>query len=189
MNLIALAAISYLIGSVPFAYIFVRLKLRQDVRQLGSGNVGAMNSFEVTGSKLIGILVGLGDALKGVMAVMIAQQLFGDALLPKMVATLLVMLGHNYSVWLKFKGGRGLATAAGATLLFVPSVPLLWGALWVMTWLYSRKIHFANIWATAMLVVAVPIFEPADVFYFAIFLCGLILLRHKDVMRSAFQGR
>lgn len=189
MNLILLAALSYLIGTVPFAYIFVRLKLRQDVRKLGSGNVGAMNSFEVTGSRLIGIFVGLLDALKGVLAVLIAQGLFDDAELAMMVATLFVVLGHNYTVWLKFRGGRGLATAAGATVIFVPAIPLLWAALWVMTWLYSRNIHFANIWASVVLIVAVPIFEPSDVFFFAIFLCGLILLRHKDVIRSAFQLR
>ncbi|NTV45323.1 MAG: glycerol-3-phosphate acyltransferase [Chlorobiales bacterium] len=189
MSLALLAVISYLIGSLPFAYILVRIKLRQDVRKIGTGNVGAMNSFEVTGSKFVGILVALLDGLKGVLAVFIAGQAFIDPTLAKMIATFFVVLGHNYPVWLKFKGGRGLATAAGATAVFAPTILISWVVFWGVAYLYSRNIHFANIWATVLMLAPVLIFEPLKVFYFAIFLSGLILLRHVDVMRSAFQGR
>lgn len=189
MSVAFLAVLSYLIGSVPFAYILVRIKLRQDVRKMGTGNVGAMNSFEVTGSKLVGILVALLDGLKGVLAVLISEKILADPMQAKIVAALFVIVGHNYPVWLKFKGGRGLATAAGAAAVFAPVIPVSWVIFWGLAYLYSRNIHFGNIWATVLMLGPVLIFEPMNVFYFAIFLSGLILLRHLDVMRSAFQGR
>lgn len=194
LDLLSLAGLSYLIGSIPFAFLLLKALTGKDIRTLGSGNVGAMNSYDVTGSKTIGIAVGVLDALKGVAAVLIAQTYFSDglsgkaALGPKMWATFFVTLGHCYNLWLGFKGGRGLATAAGASLLFMPSLVIAWLIVWVAAWFYSRKIHFCNISATACVILIVPLFEPVEAIVFIVSLAGLILLRHRDVMKEAFRG-
>lgn len=100
LDVFYLAGLSYLIGSIPFAFLLLKWTTGKDIRTLGTGNVGAMNSYDVTGSKLIGITVGVLDALKGAAAVIVAQTYFseglsGTALLgPKMWATFFAVLGH-----------------------------------------------------------------------------------------------
>ena len=194
LDVLYLAGLSYLMGSIPFAFLLLKWTTGKDIRALGTGNVGAMNSYDVTGSKLIGITVGVFDVLKGAAAVIVAQTYFseglsGTALLgPKMWATFFAVLGHCYNVWLGFKGGRGLATAAGASLLFMPSLVISWLIVWVAAWFYSRKLHFCNISATACVILIVPLFEPVEAIVFIVALAGLILLRHRDVMKEAFKG-
>ncbi|MBC8044665.1 MAG: glycerol-3-phosphate acyltransferase, partial [Rhizobacter sp.] len=182
-NFVYIALMSYAIGSIPFAYLAVRLRLGKDIRTLGSGNVGALNSFETSGSKGVGVAVMLLDVLKGAAAVLIARQMFGET--PErttaMTATFFVMLGHCYPVWLRFHGGRGLATGLGATVLFMPAVPILWGVMWVAAWFYSNRVHFCNISATICTLILIPIFERMSAYPFIILVLGLVIIRHLDV--------
>src|SRR5512140_1590079 len=106
-------ATGYLLGSFPTAYILVRWKSKTDIRMVGSGNVGGLNSYVVTKSKALAAIVVLIDALKGVAAVLIAPLITGDSFIFMAAAGIGAVLGHNFPVWLRFKGGRGLATAAG----------------------------------------------------------------------------
>ncbi|KER10148.1 MAG: hypothetical protein HY22_07780 [[Candidatus Thermochlorobacteriaceae] bacterium GBChlB] len=179
---------AYAVGSIPFAYLLLRLSSGKDIRTLGTGNVGAMNTFDVSGSKVLGILVGTLDAAKGAAAVLVSTHFFGDDLPVKMLAAFFATLGHCYPVWLGFKGGRGLATVAGATLLFMKSLVITWVIVWVLAWAYSKKIHFCNISATIGVAFIAPILEPVDALFFIISLVALILLRHRDVMKDAFKG-
>ncbi len=188
LDFLYLALGAYLLGSIPFAFLLVKAVAGKDIRQEGSGNVGAMNSFGVTGSKMLGIVVMLLDALKGIAAVLMAIQYFGDEDAIKQIATFFAVLGHCYPIWLKCQGGRGLATAAGACLLFVPSLVVAWGIVWVLAWFYSKKIHFCNISATFCVILIEPIFLPVNYYLFLVLLAGLILLRHRDVMKKAFKG-
>jgi Predicted membrane protein len=110
-------ALSYIVGSIPFAYIIVRLFFRKDISKEGSGNVGAMNSYEVTGRKWVGFLVFLFDFLKGISVVLISRYLIPDDDFAILAASFSVVLGHNFSLFLRFKGGKGLATSAGVLLL------------------------------------------------------------------------
>jgi len=187
MRFLLLSISCYLIGSIPFAFLFIRHKLKKDIRQLGTGNVGAMNTFDVTGSKRIGIAVGALDALKGLVCVLLAKYAFQGEEFSLMIASFFAVLGHNYPIWLKFKGGRGLSTAAGSTLLFAPIIPLVWSLFWALLKIFRRNVHFQNIVATLGLFFVVPFFATIQVFYFALFIGGLILLRHVDVMRDAFR--
>lgn len=189
LDFLYLALGAYFIGSIPFAFLLVKTVAGKDVRHEGSGNVGAMNSFDVTGSKVLGIVVMLLDALKGAVAVILAVHYFGDEDAIKQTATLFAVLGHCYPIWLKFHGGRGLATAMGTTVLFVPSLLIAWCTVWVLAWLYSKKIHFCNISATLCVILIEPIFLPVNYYFFLVLLAGLILLRHRDVMKDAFKGR
>lgn len=134
----------YLIGSIPTAFLVVKRTAGVDIRQSGSGNVGGYNAFTVTRSKSIGYLVGVLDGVKGLAAVFVAG-LFGEMLLLQMLALFGAVLGHNYPVWLRFKGGRGLATACGGLLLIGVSYPAVWCTLWVLVYLLRKDILFANV--------------------------------------------
>jgi len=149
MNEIIISVISYLLGSIPTAYLAVKFKSDKDIREEGSGNVGAMNSFEVTNSKLIGLVVLIVDAAKGAISVLIAKQ-FGNSFSLPMIALIFSVAGHCFNPWLKFKGGRGLATAAGGALVFSPVVLVTWLILWLVAYLFKKNIHFANISATIL---------------------------------------
>lgn len=188
LDYLYLALGAYFIGSIPFAFLLVKTITGKDVRHEGSGNVGAMNSFDITGSKMLGVVIGVLDALKGTVAVLVAVQYVGDEDYVKQVATLFVVLGHCYPIWLKFHGGRGLATSAGAIVLFVPSLLISWCIVWVLAWFYSKKIHFCNISATFCVILIEPIFLPVNYYLFLVLLAGLILFRHRDVMKEAFKG-
>jgi glycerol-3-phosphate acyltransferase PlsY len=154
LSLPAALALGYLIGSVPVAYLVVRWKSRIDIRQAGSGNVGTLNSFLVTGSKLVGGLVLVLDLLKGFLAVWAAGELFAGGFEPRAASAVGAVLGHNYPVWLSFRGGRGLATAAGVCLaLGWPVVPA-WLALWGAAYPLLRSVNPANALATLLILVA-----------------------------------
>ena len=132
-------ALSYIVGSIPFAYIIVRLFFRKDISKEGSGNVGAMNSYEVTGRKWVGLLVFLFDFLKGISVVLISRYLIPDDDFAILAASFSVVLGHNFSLFLRFKGGKGLATSAGVLLLIQPIILLLWVILWLLIYNFVKK--------------------------------------------------
>lgn len=189
---IFVAVVAYFLGSFPSAYLLVELKLHKDIRSCGSGNVGALNSFEVTGSKWVGVAVFALDFLKGGLAVLVSHWQLGDEMPGKMLATLCVVLGHNYPVWLKFQGGRGLATIAGATLFFLPVLPLAWCAVWIALKLFKKSIHFCNVFASVIIMLSAALlsfFYSNTGYYFAFLLCALILLSHSNVLRAAFLHR
>lgn len=157
-NYIIWAFISYLIGTFPSALILVRKVKGTDIREEGTGNIGAMNSFEITGKKWVGITVFIIDALKGFLAVLMMKIFFSNALIFLTIAAFFVILGHNYNLFLKFKGGRGLATAVGAYSLINPELIFFWAIMWVIGYYVIKKnVHIANVFAT--------IFMPLMFFY------------------------
>lgn len=125
--LIALA-FGYLLGSIPFGLIITRLAGKGDIRKIGSGNIGTTNVLR-TGSKKLAALTLLGDALKGTVAVLVAG-LYGGAELA-LVAGLGAFLGHLFPVWLKFKGGKGVATYLGILLGLAWPIGLAFAAIWI----------------------------------------------------------
>ena len=199
------AAASYLIGSFPTAYVLVRRGTRKDLRREGSGNIGTLNAFEVTRSKSIGAAVLLIDLVKGALPQLLLLALPGYAQWAGL-ALLGVVAGHNYSPWIGWKGGRGLAPAAGASALFAPMFLALWGLYWLAAFWRTRDVHFANIAATLFspftVLLAPQLFaywrvhEGSDAvpFTLALFLLGgLVMLRHagplRDLMRRRTGGR
>ena len=119
IKIIASFIAAYLLGSIPSAYIAGRLTKKIDIRTVGSHNMGAMNSFYNLG-KGVGVMVLAADVLKGVAAVALADLLLNIPNLYMFICGFIVVLGHNYPVWLKFKGGKGGATAIGAIIYFIP---------------------------------------------------------------------
>jgi len=204
MAMVALAAalVGYLLGSFPTAYLLVRWTSGEDIRARGSGNVGALNAYEVTGKPWVGVLTGLVDALKGWAAVMLARWCCEAEFGIVAVAGVMAVVGHTFNVFLRWQGGRGLATAAGV-LLGVSLLPLLlWLLMWVTGYLAIRRdIHVGNMTAT----IATPILtasapEPlvrmlllmphAGMLEHALFVVGLalpIFVRHLGPIRALFR--
>lgn len=142
--------IGYIIGSFPTAYVILKKKDGVDITQSGSGNVGALNSYEVSKSKLTGLVVLLIDAAKGAAAVFVVQLIFGESFLIGIISLTGAVFAHCYSPWIKFKGGRGLATAAGGALLLSIPVLILWGLIWLIAFVFRKNVHFANFSATLL---------------------------------------
>lgn len=188
----------YLIGSVPFAYIFVKLKSNKDITKEGSGNVGTLNSLMVTGSKAIGAIVLLLDLLKGLIPVYIMLFVMQTDYLAVMIGSCGIILGHNYPVWLKFKGGRGLAPGAGIFLILNYFIIVGWLLTWLLVFLFKKKVLIANTAATFALPVYIGVINLLPVLvvnesaagfslsYFTIFsivITIIILSRHTEVFR------
>ena len=151
MNIYAAAALwlalGYLFGSLPTGYVVVRAKTGQDIRTVGSGNIGATNVGRVLG-KQWAVIVTIVDMLKGGAAVMLCRS-FGGADIAVAAAALGAVLGHNYPVWLNFRGGKGVATTFG-TLFFVQmwyscAAVLLAGILWFLVMKAFRYVSLASL--------------------------------------------
>ncbi len=141
--------IGYLIGSFPTAFIILKKSRNLDITKEGSGNVGAMNSYEVTNSKYIGLMVLLLDVLKGSLSSFIAIKLLGSSFIIASVALNGAVLAHCYNPWLGFKGGKALATALGGSLIISYPVLVLWSIIWFISYRVFKEINFGNIVATA----------------------------------------
>jgi glycerol-3-phosphate acyltransferase PlsY len=148
---------AYLLGSIPTGYLVAKVK-GVDIRSVGSGNIGATNVFRVLG-KPAGIFVLVADGLKGFAAcawmVEFIAHRYGNAPVEieylRLTAALAVVLGHNYTCWLKFKGGKGIATSAGALAALVPLALVIILAIFVLVFAISRYVSLGSIAASAAL--------------------------------------
>lgn len=147
--------LGYLFGSIPTAYIVLKKAKGIDVTQSGTGNVGAMNSYEVSGSKKLGILVFVVDFLKGVIPVLIILQLFGQKYSFAGLTLIFSIFAHCFNPWLNFKGGRGLATSAGGSVVIAPLLLVIWIIIWLVFYLIKKDILIANIFATILTLITV----------------------------------
>ena len=134
----------YLLGSIPFAYLIVWWKARVDIRKVGSGNVGTLNSYEVTRSRAVGVAVLILDLVKGVVSAMFPLFFLGNEFAATAAAGVGAVIGHNFPVWLKWKGGRGLATAAGVMFVLGWLIVAMWGVLWGLGFAIFRKVNLGN---------------------------------------------
>jgi glycerol-3-phosphate acyltransferase PlsY len=148
LELVAVIIAGYIVGSLPTAYLAVRMTAGIDIRKAGSGNVGAFNTFDVTKSKSIGIIVGFVDATKGFLVTATLAWVFKTSFELQAAGFIAVILGHNYPVWLKFKGGRWLATAAGGLFAIGIAYTLVWCLVWFLVYRFKKDIHTGNIIAT-----------------------------------------
>ena len=149
-----IAVIAYLLGSIPTGYLLVRLFRHKDIRTVGSGNIGATNVLR-SGGKALGLLTFLLDVIKGVASVWIGG-LLGAHLLPGMplrsaqaLAALLAVLGHMFPLWLKFRGGKGVATGFGVFLIAAPSAAWAAISVFVVVLAISRFVSLASILGAA----------------------------------------
>lgn len=143
-----------MLGSVPTAYIVLKKLRNQDITQTGSGNAGAMNTFEITSSKTAGLIVLVIDALKGLLSVYLCLLLFPLNFVYPALGLFFAVFSHCFNPWLNFKGGRGLATAAGGAALLSPLILGAWVLLWALIFLVKKDILYANIGATGLVILS-----------------------------------
>lgn len=127
--------LGYLLGSIPFGLLLTRLGGKGDIRRVGSGNIGATNVLR-TGSKLLAALTLILDCLKATAAVLIARRLWGDDAAP--VAAAGALVGHLYPIWLKFRGGKGVATFLGILIALLPFAAVVYAVIWILLLLTIR---------------------------------------------------
>lgn len=189
--LAALLVGSYFLGSIPFGVIATRLGGAGDVRSVGSGNIGATNVLR-TGRKDLAIITLVGDAAKGALAVLAAHLIAGwgrEAAGPVALAAGAAFIGHLFPVWLGFRGGKGLATAAGALLAAAWPVGLAAGAIWLLTALALRISSLAALAAAALApVFAVLLHQPRPIQWLSLFLAVLIFIRHRANIGRLLRG-
>lgn len=178
--------LSYLLGSIPFGYILVRWSEGRDIRSLGSGNIGATNVFRR--SRIAGIATYLLDAGKGYLAVVIAQWLGADTGW-QAVAAFVAILGHIFTVWLRFKGGKGVSTGCGAYLALSPAAVLTTLAAFLVILILTRYMSAASIGATGLFPVWAFLYgEPGQVLLWGALGACLIILRHYQNIRRLIAG-
>jgi glycerol-3-phosphate acyltransferase PlsY len=190
---------SYLLGSIPFGYIAGRI-VGIDIRNYGSGNVGATNVIRTLG-KSYGYPVFAADFLKGFgavkMSIMIATRVQSEWSSPEMfgiVAAILSVLGHSYPVWLRFKGGKGVATSAGALFGLAPIAALAGVAIWILTFWLTRYVSVASIAAAAVLPFIILITTWLSrttgklLFYSSVCLAAVVIWRHRSILSRLMRG-
>lgn len=193
LGYIILAVAAYLIGSIPTGFLVAKAK-GIDIRSVGSGNIGATNAFRVLG-KGPGAFVLLFDALKGWSAVKLlvplitGMKLCEDCEAVRLLAGVAAVLGHNYTCWLKFKGGKGIATSSGVLVAWMPPVLLTILAVWIVVFYASKYVSLASIIAA----VALPISALAWGYswtFFGVSLCLslLAIYKHKPNIQRLMAG-
>jgi glycerol-3-phosphate acyltransferase PlsY len=186
MELVLLMIFSYLVGSIPFGVIVTRAK-GIDLKEVGSGNIGATNVLRAAG-KAPAILTLLGDALKGTTAVALGK-LFGVGPLYEGVLGLSAIAGHDFSLFLRLRGGKGVATSLGVLLLYSPVVGILTVAVWLAAALVTRYSSLGAIVSFALLPVNFLLFDfSGEKVAVAVAISALLILRHAENIRNLRAG-
>ena len=176
INLIIVTLYSYFLGSIPFGFILTKIFLKQDIRETGSGNIGATNVLR-TGNKFLAILTLVLDFLKGYMTIIITLKYFNDLIL---LSALICLLGHIFSIWLKFKGGKGVATYLGILLALSVNYFLIFIIVWVSVLLILRYSSLSSIVATFGIFIYEYFFLENNILSFLFISFIIILYAHRS---------
>ena len=175
---------SYLLGSIPFGILVSKVFGLGNLRDIGSGNIGATNVLR-TGNKLAALITLILDGLKGVLVVVVARFISEDAAI---TASIFVIIGHIYPVWLKFSGGKGVATFIGSILALSFVAGLFVCLIWIIMALIFRYSSLSAIVASASAPIGVLLFYDNEALMVTLFMTVLIWYRHKDNIRRLIDG-
>jgi acyl phosphate:glycerol-3-phosphate acyltransferase len=193
VTLIAIPIVAYLLGSIPFGLLFTKLFGGGDVRKAGSGNIGATNVARVAGP-LPGILTLLFDAAKGAAAVWLAARFSNESATWMVIAALAALIGHCFPAWLKFRGGKGVATAAGTFLMLSPLALLGSVILFLVVVVFWRYVSLGSISAAASMPLLIYFLwaphhaPPLAVTFGALAAAALIIYKHDANIQRLLQG-
>ena len=185
MSLILAAILGYLLGSIPFGLVLTKAAGLGDIRNIGSGNIGATNVLR-TGNKALAAATLVLDALKGLVALLLARWLWGED--AALVAGVAAMAGHAFPVWLGFNGGKGVATGAGVMLAAAPWLGVTALAFWAAVFAATRISSAAALTACVVAPVGALLFGDMKLTLFALGLSALITWRHKANIQRLLAG-
>ena len=175
MDYIITALVSYLFGSIPFGYLFTKILLKKDIRNVGSGNIGATNVLR-TGNKSLGYLTLVLDIAKAVLPVIYIKFNYPDLVY---ISALCAFLGHLFPVWLKFKGGKGVATFVGILISINIYYALVFGTIWILTFLISKYSSLSSLFASISIPIYLAIIDQGNIIFFIIMFV-LIFYTHRE---------
>jgi len=176
MELFIIGIISYLMGSIPFGLILTKVFLKKDIREIGSGNIGATNALR-TGNKLIGYSTLILDVLKAVIPVLYVKINSPDAIY---ISALCAFIGHVFPVWLKFKGGKGVATYVGILFSLNIIFGLVFGVSWLIIFFISKYSSLASLIGSLSIPVYILILEGLENVFFYVIMFILIFFTHRE---------
>ena len=179
MEVIIVAITSYLMGSIPFGFILTKIFLKKDIRDIGSGNIGATNALR-TGNKSLGYGTLLLDVLKAIIPVIYIKLNYPDYIF---ITSIFVFIGHVFPLWLKFKGGKGVAPYVG--ILF--SINLIYGivfvSIWIITFLISKYSSLASLIASFTIPIYLLFFNNENLIFFSIMFVLIFYTHRENVKR------
>ena len=179
MEIIIIGITSYLIGSIPFGFILTKIFLKKDIRDIGSGNIGATNALR-TGNKSLGYGTLLLDVLKAIIPVIYTKLNYPDYIF---ITSMFVFIGHVFPLWLKFKGGKGVAPYVG--ILF--SINLIYGivfvSIWIITFLISKYSSLASLIASFTIPIYLLFFNNENLIFFSIMFVLIFYTHRENVKR------
>ena len=176
MKLEIIILISYLLGSIPFGFLLTKIFLNKDIRKIGSGNIGATNALR-TGNKTLGYATLILDILKAVIPVIFVKIFYSDYLY---ISSLCVFLGHVFPIWLKFKGGKGVATYVGILCCINIYLGISFGIVWLITFVIFKYSSLSSIVSTLSIPIINFLFFNDQIFYFFIIMFILIFYTHRE---------
>ncbi len=188
MKIFIVILISYLIGSFSSAFFMGKIFMKIDIREFGSGNAGATNAIRVMGKKL-GMITFALDVLKGILAVLIARAILGNA--GGYIGGLFAVIGHNWPIFIKFKGGKGVATSLGVIFIMHPLTAVICVLLGMMTTLFTRFVSLGSIVFLVLTpiinAIITPVFDK-KFFITTLLLALLAIYRHKANFKRIASG-
>ena len=175
MDYIITALVSYLFGSIPFGYLFTKILLKKDIRNVGSGNIGATNVLR-TGNKSLGYLTLVLDIAKAVVPVIFIKLNYPDLVY---ISALCAFLGHLFPIWLKFKGGKGVATLVGILLSINIYYAIVFGTVWILTFMISKYSSLSSLFASISIPIYLLIIDKGNIIFFIIMFV-LVFYTHRE---------
>ena len=175
MDYTLVAIISYIIGSIPFGFILTKIITKKDIRNIGSGNIGATNALR-SGNKLVGYLTLLLDIFKAILPIIYLKYNYPELIF---ISSLCIFLGHLFPVWLKFKGGKGVATYLGIIIAIDLYLATVFGIIWILIYLISKYSSLSSIIASAAIPIYVFFVYEKNLFFFIIMFV-LIFYAHRE---------
>ena len=176
MNFFLIGIISYLMGSIPFGFILTKIFLKKDIREIGSGNIGATNALR-TGNKVLGYSTLILDILKAILPVIYVKIFYEDSLY---VASLCAFLGHVFPIWLKFKGGKGVATYLGILFAINFYFGIIFIISWFITFFISKFSSLSSLIGTASIPIYLLFLTQFDQVIFFTIMFVLIFFTHRE---------
>ncbi len=170
----------YLLGSIPFGYLVGKLFKKIDIRELGSGNIGTANAFRILGPSLASLVL-IGDIGKGIFSIYLVQYFNIDNYLIITIAGLAVICGHDWSLFLGFKGGKGIATTFGVVFALNPTISILAVIIWVVVLITTKYVSLSSILAVIFILVFMLLFkQPYEYIVFSAIIMILSIFKHKE---------